>query len=556
MRVFIQTFLSALLLAVLFCVSAEAQTLTHSYTFEDLPEGVVPTGTSVTNAATGTADATFYTAGAGSATYQNGLLTLNGTTTSDGAYIELPADVLGSKTAITLETWVTPNDLLRYSRVWDIGSTTDNSRFFNCFSWNGHNADSYTYFQSVRTDPGRYRLTVGQEYLLTVTAEQVAENSTVLSYYVNGMKIGSATGAIALSSVSGSENFLGKSHWTQDWYANAAYSQFNVYDGAMGPTQVKAESKMGKISSNSNYDRSDTLSKAAQTDSVIESAQGYWDFGNSSRLDLSGSGRNFTNNTNFTIATEADSALDKTLNSNGFYLHDQPSSNAWAYIDNVDLCNIGKDSFTLATRINMDSFKTGGTEHADDLIRTGGRYTSGTHYSLALVDNGRPYFYGYNPHDEYQSDPHGEYQEYFLNSINYEPGNPETEFRLEPGKWYDLAVVFEKGEDDNSEPSILTLFAFDSLTGEELASTTYELPGNTQFHNNNSGDQHFLLFEIWGNGHGSCNGYMDYAGVWDYALTRTELMSLMNTTSTVPEPSTWALLILGAAGLMYFRKRK
>ena len=517
-----------------------AQTLTHSYTFEDLNEGNIENGTPVTNYATGNQDATLYLSGTGTAVNNGGVVSFNGSSNSNGAYILLPENLVGSKLSMTLETWLTPNELLNFSRAWDIGAGDNNTRFFNAISA-GANGDSYTYFQKTGTDPGRYKLTTGEEYLLTVTAEQTSETQTKLSYYINGSLVGSKTGDVLLSNMIGNENFLGKSHWGGDSYANANFKEFNVYDGAMGPTQVNAQKIMGATSDHNAYDRETTLANAAKTDELIKSAEGYWNFGVSKGLDLSDNGRNLGINGANPVSSEADSSLSNTLTSNGYYLHDKSESNTYGHSADATLRSIGMNSFTLATRVKMDSFKTGANAY-DDLIRAGERYNSGAHYSLSYTDGGKAIFYG---------NVNGEYREYFFNSIDSET-NAVTPVLFDTDKWYDMSVTFEKGDNDN--PSILTLYAFDSITGEEVATTVYELEGSAAFHNDGKeGD--FLLFEVPYNDHGNSQGYMDYAGVWGYALTANELQSLFGSATSVPEPSTWALMILGAAGLLYWRKK-
>ena len=515
-----------------------AQTLTHSYTFEDLAEGNIATDTPVTNFATGEQDATLKLVGTGTATNDGGVLLFNGTNNANGAYILLPSDIIGSKTAITLETWVKPNALLNYSRAWDLGDSGTTHRFFNALT-QGADGQSYTYFQETKTDPGRYKLTVGEEYLLTVTAEQVSETSTKLMYYINGVCIGSTTGNVLLSSMVGSDNYLGKSKWN-DSYADAYFKEFNVYNGAMGPTQVNAQKIMGATSDHNAYDRKTTMANAAQTDELIASATGYWNFGNNGGSDLSGNGRNL--DIRGSISTEADSDLGEKLNSNGYYLHDQTDqSNTYAGKAITELSSVGLDSFSLATRVKMDSFKTGANAY-DDLIRSGTRGQNNAHYSLSYTDGGKALFYG---------NVNGEYREYFFNSIDSET-NAVTPVLFDANKWYDMFVTFEKGDDDN--PSTLTLYAFDSITGEEVATTVYELEGSAAFHSNN-GEGDFLLFEVPYNDHGNSNGYMDYAGVWNYVLTESQLQSLLTNATAVPEPSTWALMALGVI-VLFLRKRK
>ena len=146
----------------------------------------------------------------------------------------------------------------------------------------------------------------------------------------------------------------------------------------------------------------------------------------------------------------------------------------------------------------------------------------------------------------------GVYQKYFLNSLDDNISEP-TAYQFEADKWYDIFTTFEKGEDADT-PSFVTLYAYDSLSGEKLASTVYEVDGDTLFYNSSANRNHFLLFEIPNNGHGNSNGYMDYAGVWGYALTENQLQSLLTSATSVPEPSTWALLALGVV-VLFLRKR-
>ena len=52
---------------------------------------------------------------------------------------------------------------------------------------------------------------------------------------------------------------------------------------------------------------------------------------------------------------------------------------------------------------------------------------------------------------------------------------------------------------------------------------------------------------------GYFQGMIDYVALYDYALSAEQIWRHAHPT---PEPATWALLILGAAGMLYWRKRK
>lgn len=524
-------------------ITMQAQTLTHSYDFSDLPAGNVENNTPIVNQATGAADATLYLVKTGSATVNaNGSLTLNGVDANIGAYIQLPNDVIGGKSAITIESTVTPNGLLNFSRVFDFGGSSDASRFFLALS-SGTSGKSYTHLQAVGGTEQNSQLAIGNNYHLTVT-----KDNSALRYYINGALTGTYFTNMALSTCVGNENFIGNSHWGGDSLVSASIDNFNIYDAAMGATEIKARAILA-ADTEGKYNVTATLSAAQKLDNLISQALGYWGFSsyNRSAYDLSPSNRNLTVETNDScVVNGADPALAGSLATDGMYLHETPSVQAFATTNSGTLTNLGgAGAFTISTRINMDSFKTGQTSEAngnyDDFIRAGARGNASTNYSLAAY-NGELVFYC-NTSD-------GQFKTFYL--VN----NDNTHFTLDTGKWYDLTAIFDPGVTGVNDTSI-SLYAYDPTTGDLLASYVHD---NLDFDSLRTGGASFLLMEVPWNDHGNSDGYMDFAGAWNTILSPEQIAALSGlaakANAAVPEPSTWTLLILSAVGLMFFRRKK
>jgi hypothetical protein len=56
---------------------------------------------------------------------------------------------------------------------------------------------------------------------------------------------------------------------------------------------------------------------------------------------------------------------------------------------------------------------------------------------------------------------------------------------------------------------------------------------------------------------GAFTGYIDNVGVWNNALSASDVAALYVTTSAVPEPATWAMMLFGFCelGFMAYRRR-
>lgn len=134
-----------------------------------------------------------------------------------------------------------------------------------------------------------------------------------------------------------------------------------------------------------------------------------------------------------------------------------------------------------------------------------------------IMNNGVPGFTKWGAYDAVFSNPDG-------GAFDYE---------ITPNEWMHVAFVRE----DND----MFLYIDGELVGADYG-RAIDLPLLTSTIGSNGDIETFA-------------GMMDDIAFYSYALSPEQIMAHANP-NIVPEPSTWALLILGAAGLMYWRKRK
>ena len=145
--------------------------------------------------------------------------------------------------------------------------------------------------------------------------------------------------------------------------------------------------------------------------------------------------------------------------------------------------------------------------------------TSGSNGSLRwIMNSGVPGFTQWGVYDQVFKGPDG------VSNFSYDMTDLLND-------WIHVAFV----RDDNS-----MLFYIDGELAGRYDGRTLDLP---------------ISNEIGSNGNGEAfAGIIDQIAFYNYAFTPEQVWAHAN--PSVPEPSTWALMILGAAGLLYWRKRK
>ncbi|RYD61582.1 MAG: hypothetical protein EOP83_16685 [Verrucomicrobiaceae bacterium] len=259
-----------LLLALL--ASANAQNVTHRWTFNTT--GGQANGTVITDVIT-SAPATIVGAGA----VRNGsVVTLPGTSNGNvaaatiSAYLDLPNGIVSSKTNLTVELWATPVSAKNWQRLIDFGnmntagtgeisntagapaagtSSRDNLMIAECRGTTlndkklvGRNDGSAELGaeNTLSTTPG-----TEYHYVLTFQAGVGANPTTGgrLSWYRNGTFVSSVDTNFRLSDITDVNNWLGRSQYTNDSNSNITYNEVRLYDYALSPAQISANTTAG-----------------------------------------------------------------------------------------------------------------------------------------------------------------------------------------------------------------------------------------------------------------------------------------------------------------------
>jgi hypothetical protein len=231
-------------------------TLRHRYTFES--------GNANDSAPGGTAHGTL----------QNGAVIIAGQLALSGdlmEHVELPAATIGISAypALTLEMWVNTaaapaNDVGEFTwaagfgRFGDPADATDppppgrnndaNEGIFGhdylmlnlTRAGNGPSRVAMTddFFNAENGVDGAQLRGAGQRHI-AVTVTSTGVDATTLSYYVNGVLQGSATGAADLADLSNAAAYLGRSVYTNDPYFAGTINEFRIHDNAFTATDVQ-----------------------------------------------------------------------------------------------------------------------------------------------------------------------------------------------------------------------------------------------------------------------------------------------------------------------------
>jgi hypothetical protein len=218
--------------------------LTNRYSFSE-------SGTNVVDSVSGKNGTVVNTTASG------GMVTLANTTTSgdpSGQYVSLPPNLVTGYTAITIETWVTPtlDDVTAgalWARVWDFGNSDGNVGIPGFF-WFRVGTDA----QGLRGDivpPGS-----GSTLASTTTFVNNQENHLVWTsdgstskakMYLNGVLVGFNDNFPdnPVSCGPTANDWLGRSQFSGDPYANIAYNEFRIYQGELTPLEVAADFQSG-----------------------------------------------------------------------------------------------------------------------------------------------------------------------------------------------------------------------------------------------------------------------------------------------------------------------
>ncbi len=188
------------------------------------------------------------------------------------AYVDLPNGLISSKTNLTVEIWATPLSLRDWQRVFDFGRTVQTGDGADG-EWTGSVAPGTTQSSDgiflslqqggdlnqqrleVNLDGGSFHtLNTAEPTMLDVQYHYVVTYESglgsfpgggLLSWYRDGVLIGTLDVSFALSQIEDVNNWLGRSQWSGDQNANVAYNEVRIYDNAMSAAEVTANYQAG-----------------------------------------------------------------------------------------------------------------------------------------------------------------------------------------------------------------------------------------------------------------------------------------------------------------------
>ena len=269
--------------ALLICLLALAGlptrgALVNRWSFDNA-SGAAPAGTALTDSVSG---ATASVRGKNS-TFSGTTLTLTGTTNGNqtaaniAGYVDLPNGLISSKTNLTVEIWATPLSAANWMRVFDFGrvntagvgggapgeitgttttasgttSASDNLMLSFCQGTNLSSQRMEALLNGANAVTLNSTLTTvaGTQYHYVMTFEDgvgpYGTSGGMMTWYRNGAVV--ATGAVPfrLSALEDVNNWLGRSQWSGDQTANAAFNEARIYDHAMTPAEVIASRDAG-----------------------------------------------------------------------------------------------------------------------------------------------------------------------------------------------------------------------------------------------------------------------------------------------------------------------
>jgi uncharacterized repeat protein (TIGR03806 family) len=252
--------------------SADAQNVTHRWTFN--ATGGQTHGTVITDVIS-SAPATIVGAGA----VRNGtVVTLPGTSNGNvaaatiSAYLDLPNGIVSSKTNLTIELWATPVSVKSWQRLLDFGSmnTAGTGEIGNSAGAPGagtNSRDDLMIAECRGTTLNDKRLAARNEgaaelgvdstltsstgtqyhYVLTFQAGVGANPATGgrLIWYRDGIQVATLDTNFRLNELNDVNNWLGRSQYSDDSNANITYNEVRLYDYALSPAQISANTVAG-----------------------------------------------------------------------------------------------------------------------------------------------------------------------------------------------------------------------------------------------------------------------------------------------------------------------
>ncbi|RYD24127.1 MAG: hypothetical protein EOP88_01375 [Verrucomicrobiaceae bacterium] len=206
--------------------------------------GAAPAGTTFTDSVSGTALATVQ--GAGATFTGTGLRIPGGTGASGAAYVQLPAGLISGYTNMTLEVWAKTISVQNWARVLDFNNGTGNyillsgarGTDLNTQRFESKNGATVTLDSDIPTAAG-----VMYHYALTFASTGASTGRW--TWFRDGDAVAWLDVAYSLATFPDVNNWLGRSAFAGDSYANAEYAEVRVSNVALTRDQLAANARLG-----------------------------------------------------------------------------------------------------------------------------------------------------------------------------------------------------------------------------------------------------------------------------------------------------------------------
>jgi lysophospholipase L1-like esterase len=162
--------------------------------------------------------------------------------TLDGSsdYVDLPDGITSNLEDFSVAFWVNLNTLDTWSRIFDFGVSTDVFMMLTPASGD----TGYPYFAITTSGNDGEQGIDGTSTLPTGSWQHfaVVKSGTTGILYINTQEVGRNSGITLTPADLGNttNNYIGRSQWSQDPYLNASIDEFFVYDRALSASEVSS----------------------------------------------------------------------------------------------------------------------------------------------------------------------------------------------------------------------------------------------------------------------------------------------------------------------------
>jgi len=239
----------------------------HQWTFDEIGGA----GTTLVDSIGGE-NGTIVDLGGNDGFVEEGRVTLTGGGKNDSDYVMLPSNLLSPLTNATIETWSTQYSSQNWSRVFSIGSSTNNvmhmsfSRGTNInqneLRWNAQSNMTLQDFGGAPMNP----LDEQVHWVVTINDVGGPNGETQVTVYKNGEEVRVGATNNDLSGLVDNDIFLGRSQWG-DNTANASWDEFRIYDGILTSDQIST-----------NYQNGPNVATDSDEDGISDAIENRYDF--------------------------------------------------------------------------------------------------------------------------------------------------------------------------------------------------------------------------------------------------------------------------------------